>query len=1143
MRFCTATASWVLLALLPFTASALGLGNISLDSALNEPFSAEIPLQSVGSTDLTLLTVTLASRETFERYGLDKPAFLNSFEFELVKNADGQPLISVSSRTPVAEPFVTFLVDVKWASGRLLREYTVLLDPPLFEEAVVQPQSTVTPAITATPVETETAGQVERQPVSESEPALVAAPAVTEAVADEPAAEPDPEPAAVEQQSELRAVVEPEPEVVAEETVTESVQEVPEPVAADQQQSQAVPEPPAAFEPQAEALTDEYTAQRGDTLWGIANRTRADSGLTNNQMMLALFRANPEAFLGNINALKAGSILRIPEQQEAADVGVREANQAAVQQHTDWASGSITRTESAGNQLQLVAPTEDYSAADEQAFAEDAEVSSGDDALETRVEDDERLLQVDDAELAAMQDRIGDAEQTEAAEAELETDDGSLGLMDESLESEALDEDILVEGMDGDIASPFADDAPLAEEVAEAEITPLEEEAPVDASKVVELPDQDESSLIGTLLGSYWVWGAAGLLLLLGLFLVRRRSGAAEDEAIGTWDEEDIRNVAHEQTLKDFSELPSFDESIVVDEVDDALTEDAAAPAEIPEPEAEPEAEPIFDAESESSIRDAAEKEAEADQPVDFSEDFPEDITEQASVDLPQIADIAADAAPARDDEVELPLEKTITTGALLNLDQTDPVAEAEFHMAYGLYDQAADLLVRALDDEPDNRVYRVKLIEVYFVWENKDGFLLQATAFHESIGDSSDPDWNKVLILGKQLCPDAELFAGADAAAPSADAMDLELSDVGETEIDFSLGGTEVKALDGDVLDMDLGGDLLDDVTDHDLALDLGAEADAGADDDGFTLNFDDEPATEESTAEDDDFAATLRLNDDLAVTIESPTIEADMGAATMESPTLNVDLGELNESDSGSPLELTRVEPRVEVPGDTSDTAEMRALNEDSLTDPAALDIDLSGLADLEEGDAGADNAPTVSIDIDSTLNQLDNTGEFLTPEDMSKTILPDHEPEVPPIPVNIDSTLNQLDNTGELLTPVDMGKTIADDQVTLTANFDVDELAEGGGDTLQQPSLDSAADGDTAEQPEISVDDELTTDYDSDGSVAPEDATMTEVGTKLDLARAYIDMGDPDGARSILNEVLDEGGDSQQQEARQLLEELGD
>ena len=83
MRLCTTAACWILFVLVPVTASALGLGNISLDSALNEPFSAGIPLQSIGSTDLTLLSVSLASGDTFERYDLDKPAFLNGFESQI----------------------------------------------------------------------------------------------------------------------------------------------------------------------------------------------------------------------------------------------------------------------------------------------------------------------------------------------------------------------------------------------------------------------------------------------------------------------------------------------------------------------------------------------------------------------------------------------------------------------------------------------------------------------------------------------------------------------------------------------------------------------------------------------------------------------------------------------------------------------------------------------------------------------------------------------------------------------------------------------------------------------------------------------------------------------------------------------------
>jgi len=132
MRLYTAAASLFGLFLVPIAVSALGLGDISLSSALNEPFAAEIPVESVQQADLDSLTVKLASADTFDRYGLDRPAFLGDIRFEVVEKANGQAVLSLSSSIPVAEPFVTMLLDVRWSSGRLLREYTVLLDPPLF---------------------------------------------------------------------------------------------------------------------------------------------------------------------------------------------------------------------------------------------------------------------------------------------------------------------------------------------------------------------------------------------------------------------------------------------------------------------------------------------------------------------------------------------------------------------------------------------------------------------------------------------------------------------------------------------------------------------------------------------------------------------------------------------------------------------------------------------------------------------------------------------------------------------------------------------------------------------------------------------------------------------------------------------------
>ncbi len=667
---------------------------------------------------------------------------------------------------------------------------------------------------------------------------------------------------------------------------------------------------------------------------------------------------------------------------------------------------------------------------------------------------------------------------------------------------EGLDETILVDTIDDFADSPFADDAEL---LADDSLTSLEGAEPAliegatdeqpDASRVVELPEQDESSLVGELLGSYWLWGTAGLVLLLALFFARRRKGAGDPDATGIWDDEDTGvGATHDQTIQDFSDLPSFDESIVVDEpneavvvdeVDEALAEDAAEPAEFQEPEAEPEAAPIFDASSEASLFDA-------------DDELPPD-TGSSTASLEQLDE--SDAVAAQDDEVELPLEKTISTGAPLNLDQADPIAEAEFHMAYGLYDQAADLLVRALEDESDNLTYRVKLIEVYFVWENKEEFLEQAIILHEAIDDSSDSDWNKVLILGKQLCPDADLFVGVDAVAPTADSMDLELSDVGETEVDFSLGGTEIQALDENALDFDLGSD---DSLEHDLALDLSEDGDATADgvDPDQTLSVDDDLAVtmESPTLDTAGFEAPTIETDMAASTMETPTLENPMIESTVDSPTLDIDLDDIEVTDAGDTLES----PTLDVLGATSETSQMPALNEDSLTDPTSLDVDLSGLGDLPIEDEGL---------------------------------------------VEVDSSLNQLDNANEPLPQEDSGKTIPDDEATaLSKTIDFEDViaadTETSSDTVEQPQLERSDDGDTAEQPEMSIDDELEDmDAETQDEANPSDATMTEVGTKLDLARAYIDMGDPDGARSILKEVLDEGGDSQQQEARQLLEELED
>ena len=145
--------SLALVLLLSSEVWAIGLGDINLDSALNEPLRAEIELLSATPEELVNLNVTLASAETFSRYGIDRPFFLQGVEFHVLANGPNGPVVEVRSRSPITEPFLTFLVEATWSSGRLLREYTVLLDPPTYAPPAVQQAPAVEAPRQSTPTD------------------------------------------------------------------------------------------------------------------------------------------------------------------------------------------------------------------------------------------------------------------------------------------------------------------------------------------------------------------------------------------------------------------------------------------------------------------------------------------------------------------------------------------------------------------------------------------------------------------------------------------------------------------------------------------------------------------------------------------------------------------------------------------------------------------------------------------------------------------------------------------------------------------------------------------------------------------------------------------------------------------------------
>ena len=121
-----------LLLALPSAAFALGLGDLHLLSPLNAPLDAEIELVDVAPDEVNTIQAQVAPREAFARYGLDWPAYLSGVQVRTAKTADGRQVIKLKSTDPISDPFVTLLVDVSWSRGHLVREYTMLLDPPVY---------------------------------------------------------------------------------------------------------------------------------------------------------------------------------------------------------------------------------------------------------------------------------------------------------------------------------------------------------------------------------------------------------------------------------------------------------------------------------------------------------------------------------------------------------------------------------------------------------------------------------------------------------------------------------------------------------------------------------------------------------------------------------------------------------------------------------------------------------------------------------------------------------------------------------------------------------------------------------------------------------------------------------------------------
>ena len=1051
-----ALARWGITPLLaaPVGAWALGLGNIELKSALNQPFQAQIEVVSATADELRSLKVGLAPPEMFERYRLDRPAFLQNLEFRVVSDRSGRGVVQVTSTQSIAEPFVTLLVEATWPRGRVLREYTVLLDPPVLLPAPATPQA-VQPAETRPAAGSSSSGAINRP--APQQPAR-----------------------------------EPAPERVAPQGVSRTEPESAAPVSRS-----APPRVPAggAYGP----------VQRGDTLWVIADRFRPE-GVTINQMMVAMYRSNPDAFGGNINLLRAGASLHLPEATDFDQLTRTAANSEVQRQSDEWSSRGAS-----GGQLRLLPPAAPEVASTPapaptrlpstgagagaapttsrpSAAAAAAAVPTPAPATVTQ-----RPVEVTSPTLQNLQQQAAAATAPPAAAA-----GGAAGV---DLEKEQV----------------FADDKNPAAAAPPAPAVPAPAPAPVATG-----PSLLSQVLDWVMSPVLWIsLGVAALLLTALWFVRRRRQEQQEPEGItGRWEQIESEiddDRVREDTERMRRQLP--EQTIVVEE----------QRAERPQ-RAEPEEQ-----------RQAPAK--------------------------PARGERSAPAAVATDD--------TLSSQTVINLDQADAVAEADFHMAYGLYDQAAELVQKALEASPNRRDLKLKLLEVFFVWGNKDSFLKAAQSLRSEIGQGADADWDKVVIMGRQICPGEKLFSDTMAAPAHVDVdleagdspLDLAFDDAAESgassathdigaALDFNLETSDErpalkaappKSAAKPKPSPDSGGD----------SLDIGAQTAAGL----HAALF----APDESV----DGSDTDVGGDALSITQESPTVErgrpADLNFAvdvpTVETPTIESPM-------AGSPTLAETVETPFRR-GD-SPTVQQPALAAGSGSGEYTAEIDLDDLGldvkDIEDLPQDLGDLPTAAGRDTDTREQLALHDDALLSATGVTKVLRDGDAEDEELEHTKTALLSDADAT--LLAPgfgdgteVLEARFEADDQSGDTSlvrslkkdddlDLDLADLTQAlhGADTVEQPrvpafSRDVFDGGETPLDLDVGSD-PLMNEEDPTGTegVSPLDPqTMTEVGTKLDLARAYIDMGDPEGARSILEEVLDEGDPNQRREAQSLIDVL--
>jgi pilus assembly protein FimV len=912
-------------------AHALGLGSLQVDSFLNEPLSGKIEFMVADADELSTVTASIADKESFERLGVEYPDYIEDLTLSTsIENR--KTFLLISSEQPIKEPFVHFIVEIEWSGGRFLREYTALIDPPVYAKSA--PKTLAEPKVVGEDA-------VYSSPESSGSQELVTSENIQR------------EELTIPEQQPVYEQVDEEATAGTEESVSDYVSD-------------------SIVEASGDTDAKYGPVVAGESLSVIAQGLQREfPDLSIYQIMKVLFEENRDAFIDdNINGLKKDVVLNIssidkvreidrdegkalfydhisrwtPPVPDEGGLGFDEAGISVSSDTYQYSDDSLELTDTAQDFSTPPASTEeDFRVGSSSNFGSSTSADIGTDEgrvaalrseiselevslqssqlenqelkerisiLEGQINDLNRLvsLDVEDADLAAVQSALSeqldlqDASTSDFADAEQGIADvsGDLGAASESLESDSLTEENqdAAQGFGEDSTSDAAGDTLVGDFAPTEDATSNIEEATEEVvDETVEAPapvapvstfKQDEgivSSIMSTIssLGSTVLAGIGALILLiLGLIWYRRKQA----------DEE-------------------FEVSML--SIDSYSYESGAS--------------------FESDVASAQKLD---DHPVNAITS-----TENTEIDLDTKSSQVVDVPSEQSEVSEQTKETSFLTvysdsDAVVQADEVDPVAEADVYIAYGRFEQAEEVLKAGIEAEPERFDIKAKLLSMYQRTNKQDPFTRMAEDIFAQRSDLTPEQWAEVCEMGKEVDSSNPLFD------TELDNSDLSVGETADAEVAISDGVTENDSNaseEGSEISEDIEVDLVEmeeesssiefEALDLSSAnsIDLSSAVDSSDNDDGDELaadviEFDDDTVTlsERENISEIDFSDSLDLSTDEPE--NDSAVEIDLESASVDSPAPDLEVSQSsfseNDSASDSRNEFLQEVSDIEIEGD---------------------------------------------------------------------------------------------------------------------------------------------------------------------------------------------------------------------------------